>query len=136
MRHAVAPLSVCLFLAFAGVSLAEEDAFNGIKLFERGEYSAAFDALSPLAKAGDPRAQYYLGEIYRQGRGHAQSITDALDLFKHSAEAGNADALNALGELYLAGIGVNKDTERARVMFEKAISGSSLKAYINLAYLY
>lgn len=51
-----------------------------VKAYETGDYSAALGAFRSAALDGSPRAQYYLGLMYRDGKGVIRSRTQAESL--------------------------------------------------------
>lgn len=48
---------------------AQADVREGVEAWQRGEYQQAIDRWRPLAIAGDPDAQFNLGQAYKLGRG-------------------------------------------------------------------
>ncbi|MFP6637066.1 MAG: sel1 repeat family protein, partial [Nitrospinaceae bacterium] len=54
----------------------------------------------PLAKQGEAKAQYLLGEAYLEGKGAPQKYDLALKWFRLAAEQGNSDAQGNLGVMY------------------------------------
>lgn len=65
---------------------------SGIAAFQKADYQAAFQELYPLAEAGNPKAQYYLGFMHYSGKGVTQDSTEALKWIKPAAESGLAEA--------------------------------------------
>lgn len=82
------------------------DAFS---LYARGDYQAAAARLTPLAFAGDARAQGLLGYMYENGKGVPQNFVAAAAWYSCAAEQGEATAQYLLGLLYDKGHGVQKD---------------------------
>ncbi len=64
------------FLLAASPARADFDA--GRKAFGRGDYAAARKEFEPLAGKGEPKAQYYLGRMYRGGKGVPKDLARAL----------------------------------------------------------
>lgn len=60
------------------------------------------------AQQGDVKAQFYLGALYAQGIGVAQSDVEAFRWFLSAAERGHAQARLVTGEMYAIGRGVAK----------------------------
>ena len=79
------------------------DLSDALKAIERRDFPAALRELSPLAKAGDAEAQYYLGTLYANGDGVPQNYDAAKGLFNASASKGNGRARHALD--FLSDIG-------------------------------
>ena len=51
---------------------------KALDAFDRADYQAALQEWRPLAEQGDADAQYNLGSMYHEGRGVAQSDTEAV----------------------------------------------------------
>jgi TPR repeat protein len=70
---------------------------------------------------GDAPAQYYLGFLYKFGKGGVgQDYIEAARLYRLAAEQGHASAQVGLGILYRNGEGVDQDSGQALAWFEKA----------------
>jgi len=88
--------------------------------YEHGNYETAFGVLTPMADSGVPEAQYYLGLLYREGRGTPQDFQRAVELFQRASDQNAANATTALGIMYEVGSGVAKDLSAAAQLFKKA----------------
>ncbi len=88
------------------------------------------------ANAGDPKAQFALGEAYADGNGVAQSFELALKWYHQAADQGNADADNALGIMYRTGSGVEQSKEQAVAWYREAARRGNGLAMFNLATAY
>ena len=73
-----------------------EDAFRNLR---NGEYQIASKIMMELARAGDTRAQFHLGEFYLQGTGLEQSNDKAKYWFRKAAAHGSVPAKNKLIDL-------------------------------------
>jgi TPR repeat protein len=73
----------------------------------------AFQDLLELAPAGDPVAQYTLGDIYRWGDIGAANFEKALYWYGRAAKQGNVDAMLGLAGMYGHGQGVAQDKAAA-----------------------
>src|SRR5215469_6165405 len=60
--------------------------------YAKKDYAAAFKALTPLVRQGDPEAEVLLGRMYLMGYGVLKDLDEADKLFRAAAERGNADA--------------------------------------------
>jgi hypothetical protein len=90
-------------------------------LFDRSDYSTAFQALQPKAQAGDPVAQTYVGEIYEKGLGlTAPDYAMAASWYRRAADQSHAPAQTNLGSLYERGLGVPKDKAKALDLYRRA----------------
>ena len=73
----------------------------------------AFQDLQELAPAGDPVAQFTLGDMYRWGDIGSRNFEKALYWYTRSAKQGNVDAMLGLAGMYGAGEGVPQDKAAA-----------------------
>lgn len=90
-------------------------------LFDRSDYASALEALLPKARAGDPLAQTYVGEIYEKGLGlPAPDYASAADWYRRAAEQNHGPAQIALGSLYERGLGVATDKAKALDLYRRA----------------
>jgi TPR repeat protein len=72
------------------------------------------------AEAGDPYAQFNLGNAYYKGNGVPQDYKEAVKWYTKSAEQGFADAQCNLASCYHKGEGVSQDIEEAVKWWKKA----------------
>jgi uncharacterized protein len=71
------------------------------RAFDNERYEQAVALLRPLAKAGDARAQYYLGYVYAQARSALASRSKALNWLEKSAAQDHTPGLRGLGRLLI-----------------------------------
>ena len=64
------------FFQFAApqISQADSSCNIGILLYEKGEFSKAFNHMKRLSAYSNPCAEYYLGLMYFKGEGTAKNI--------------------------------------------------------------
>ena len=67
--------------------------------WDAGQYRQAFAAAVEPAQAGDPQAEFLLGEAYRLGRSVDQDLIQASDWYARAARQGDVASAAALGEL-------------------------------------
>jgi len=91
---------------------------RGIEAFLAGDYATALGELEPLADQGVSGAQYYLGEMYRAGKGVAQSYDKAANLFSKAAEGNKPYPQYRLGTFHEAGNGVAQDLTAAYMWYD------------------
>ena len=105
-----------------------------IKLFENGEYDAAFKLFSQQAASGDVQASNYLGMHYYLALGVARDFNRAAALFEIAALAELPNAQRNLGIMYLRGLGMEKDFHQAYGWFFAAHAGGNIgsKEYLDL----
>lgn len=71
---------------------AYADVQAGVDAWRGGDYAQAISEWQPLADAGDPDAQFNLGQAYKLGRGVPQDMSRARDLFGLAAAQGHLQA--------------------------------------------
>ncbi|MGH7255306.1 MAG: tetratricopeptide repeat protein, partial [Nitrospirales bacterium] len=104
---------------------------EGIDAYQRGQLAKAFDIFGPLASAGHPAAQYYLGILNQIGRDLQPNVEEALRWFRKAAEQGHAAAQYQLGLLYYQGLLVPQDyVEAARWLRKAAEQGEPTAQYL------
>lgn len=105
---------------------------NGIASFEARNGTQAIELLKPLAEKGNPRSQFYLGQIYREGPGLFPGVEKDEELgdswIQKAADAGLPEAEYFVGVSYLIGFGKPKDIEAALVWITKAANHSDVHA--------
>lgn len=100
-------IRVILVIATLGVLLAagcsvgtNEGRFDqGKENFIAGNFDQSFKQLHPLAKQGNPEAQYAVGYMYFYGLGTKQNVQEAVDWMQRAAESGQPQAQLALKQL-------------------------------------
>ena len=93
------------------------------------ERDAAARELIRCADTGDPRAQFFLGRLYRDGGILLPDAELAMQYFRDAAELGLASAQYALGKLLLEDEEVRDPKEGLRWLGEAAEYGNSYAAY-------
>ena len=99
---------------------ARADVSQGMEAFRRGDYAAALAAWRPLAKGGDPAAQFNLGILYRRGLGVPPDQWRAIGWFERAAVRGHPTAQYNLGLIYERGMGVPPDRAAALRWYRRA----------------
>lgn len=82
-------------LVIAAPALADVKA--GVDAWAKGEFTKAVAEWRPLAQAGDPDAQFNLGQAYKLGRGVPLDMAMAQSWYRKAAAQGHAQAEDALG---------------------------------------
>ncbi|MBS4943952.1 MAG: sel1 repeat family protein [Neisseria mucosa] len=72
------------------------------------------------AEQGNAKAQYNLGQMYRNGQGVRQDYAQAEQWYRKAAEQGIAQAQYNLGVMYANGLGVRQNYKIAKEWFGKA----------------
>lgn len=88
--------------------------------FRSGYDQAALTLLKPLADEGNPKAQYWLADIYENGVGVKPDMAMAIALLEKSAAQGFVPAEGHLGELYLRGNETLQNFPKAQTWLHKA----------------
>ena len=109
---------------------------KGRLAYEKGDYGAALQIFTPLAKKGDLVAQFNLAKMYREGKGVSKDYRAAVKWFNLSAEQGNALAQYHLGVAYSFGLGVVPDYEIALNWYRKSAEQGNAFAQHHLSLLY
>jgi TPR repeat protein len=81
-------------------------------------------------------AEFYLGEIYYQGKLVPKDIAQAADWFNKAAIQGSPEAMNHIGEMWAAGINGAPDPKEAANWYRKASVKGSSEAQYNLGLCY
>ncbi len=123
-------------LLFNSASPASIDADKAFRDFERGYYRLALKAWTVSANRGDAEGQYFLGQLYAQGRGAPQDFAKAALWFGESASQGYSHGQFALGYLSEHGRGVSKDQSNALKWYGLAADQSLAMAHNNVGLMY
>lgn len=99
-------------------------------------WNQQFEKKFALAKQGDMKAQYDIGNMYLKGQGTARNAKEAFDWFSKSAEQGYSRAEYKLGYLYQRGNGVPKDQDKAYTWLKKSAQKDYTPAMFYLGKLY
>jgi TPR repeat protein len=89
-------ISLLSFLLLTSCANSRFQLERGIESYQRQDYRQAFLRLEPVAKAGNPEAQYALAFMYYYGRGTIEDRQAALKWMQTSAQQGNQKAAKAL----------------------------------------
>ena len=106
--NSIRTIFLSLALLIAGSSWGQ-DFDKGVAAAQSGDWATVLKEWVPLAEQGDFRAQYNLGQMYRDGQGIPQDYKTAIKWFTLSAEQGHVDAQYNLGLMYGLGQGVLQD---------------------------
>lgn len=69
------------------------------KVYRGGDFAEAADLLEPLANAGMPIAQFWMGRMYNRGEGVDLNRAEAYSLWRSAAAGGSERAATALANL-------------------------------------
>ncbi len=76
---------------------AHADVKDGVDAWQRGDYQDAVALWRPDALAGDPDAQFNLGQAYKLGRGVPADLAQAEGWYRRAAKQGHLQAEDNLG---------------------------------------
>ena len=126
--------AVALLLATAAPAFADFEA--GVKAYDAGDYTTAYNEWLPLAAGGDPFAQRNLGHLYRLGLGVPQNFEVALNWYRRAAEQGLVRAEANLANMLLRGQGVDQDPREAATWFHRAAVAGHVISQFNIGQMY
>jgi TPR repeat protein len=117
-------------VSLSGWNSARADALkDGQDAWDAGKFTKSMELLLPLAKEGNPKAQYRVGVMYASGQGVPHNQPEAVKWFLLSAAQGNADAQYNLGEEYalggFSGGGVERDPPEAYFWLALAVENKA-----------
>jgi hypothetical protein len=107
-----------------------------IAAYESGDYVRARALLEPRANAGDPTAQLFMGDLYKNGRGVPKDEEAAYAWTRMAADQGDARGQTALAAMMQAGSGTPRDDAGALVWLEKAAQQELALAQSALGFAY
>jgi hypothetical protein len=115
-------LFALLVTVTAGAQDVEKLYEEGKALFDNKNYAKAVPKLKAAAAKGHKKAQYRLGQCYKEGYGVEKDRKKAFELFLKSAQQGYAKAEYQVGKAYLKGKGVPADEKKAKTWLKRAVS--------------
>ena len=116
--------AIMLLLAAPLPALADSSLRQGMAAAAAHNYVRAAEIFLPLATAGDPRAQSFLGYLYEHGQGVPQNYVVAAGWYRCASDQGLANAQFQLGLMYDRGIGVPQDYVQAYVWLNLAVAAA------------
>ena len=121
----------------AGLASARADVARGIELFERGEFSRAYQELLPDAEGGDARAQYITGVILLNDFAEPESEQqDAEYWILRAAEQNYLRAQTELARMYKDGDHVAQDLAKSVQWYARAAENGDVGAQLFVADAY
>lgn len=93
-------MAALALLTVAGASsTAHADVKAGVDAWAQGDYAKAIREWRGATQAGDPDAQFNMGQAYKLGRGVPANLDQALDWYRKAAAQGHARAEDNYGLL-------------------------------------
>jgi TPR repeat protein len=109
---------------------------DAMQAFRSGYDNAALTLLKPLADEGNPKAQYWLADIYENGVGVKPDKAMAIALLEKSAAQGFVPAEGHLGELHLRGNETLQDFGKAQSWLHKAAIAGDTRSQWMLGHIF
>ena len=134
MKKFIVILALILTIPVGTTALAA-DLVRALKAYDQGDYATAIYEWEPLAKKGIAEAQFFLGVLYKDGKGFPRDEELAVKWFKLAAEQGIARAQYYLGEAYKNGRGIKQDYGLALKWYRLANEQGDLFAKDGLKFL-
>lgn len=106
---------------------AQPDVKAGVDAWEGGDYPRAVAIWRPLALAGDPDAQFNLGQAYKLGRGVPADMAQAEAWYTRAAKQGHLQAEDNLGLVLFTG---NRRQEAMPHIVRSAARGEPRAQYV------
>ena len=127
----LASILLTLTVLLAHTALAQEQAAS--QLCMKGEEGT--DAIASCwneARAGNPHAQYFIGEMYALGFGKSATALpnnrEAIRWYQRAAKQGHEDAMLKLAQRYTTGWGVDRDYATAERWYRRTLETNSTAA--------
>jgi len=127
------PLALLILMMGTPASAGYDEAWMA---YSNQDYATALKELKPLAEQGDPRSQYAVGWMYRNGEGVAQDYKTAVKWYRLAAEQGHAEAQKSLGLMYQFGEGIAPNYQVASKWYRLAAEQGNAEAQNNLGLMY
>ncbi|MDZ3833767.1 MAG: SPOR domain-containing protein [Sphingopyxis sp.] len=106
---------------------AHADVKAGVDAWQSGNYQAAVAEWRPLALAGDPDAQFNLGQAYKLGRGVPTDLAQAETWYRRAAKQGHLQAQDNLGLILFT---ANRREEAMEYIVRSAERGEPRAQYV------
>jgi len=141
MRRLVFPLCLAaLTISSASAFAAKDDSRPELISTTAGKGGennwSSVEEMQKAADAGNPVANYSLGEMYLAGNGVERDVPKALSFLEKAADAGNANAAFRLGKLNADGEVVPKNLPEAVRRYQAAANAGVAEAQFNLGAMY
>jgi len=99
-------------------------------------FSKILPTIEKLVDKNNPKAQNFLGYMYRTGQGVEKDYEKAIHYYTLSANQGNSVAQNNSGNMYHFGEGVEQNYEKAIHYYTLSANQGNSSAQNNLGYMY
>lgn len=106
---------------------AKADVKAGVEAWDRGDYPKAVAEWRPAAVAGDPVAQFNMGQAYKLGRGVEMDHAQAIAWYKSAADQGHVEAFDNYGMMLF---NMNRRAEAMPYIETSAARGEARAQYV------
>lgn len=118
-----------LSLLLSSGLVAANDYNKGVDAYKSGDYKSALQYWKPYADKGDAKTQYYIGNLYYEGKGNIeQDYKKALYWYREAAVQEHARSQLRIGLMYCKGEGVLKSFKNAAPYVRSAYENGCKKA--------
>lgn len=125
MKHSIGFLGRGLAIAAVFVAIpAYADVKDGVEAWQRGAYAEAIGHWRSLAIAGDPDAQFNMGQAYKLGRGAPLDLNLAQSWYEKAARQGHIQAEDNYGLVLFQ----NGNRKQALPWLEKSVARDEPRA--------
>lgn len=114
MRAFFVGILFCLCTLLTPLQLHADDFRDGVRAYNKKNFSLALSLWLPLAEQDNALAQTLVGSMYAYGEGTGQDDVQAVKWFTRAANQGSVQAQYNLGIMYEQGFGVEKNLDEAR----------------------
>lgn len=126
-----------IFMSLFLPSLTYAGLEDGLRAYQKNDFSTAFEEFHKVAEQGDVTAQNVLGFMYAYGQGVAKDGQQAITWYRKAADQGFPEAQAGLARVYEAGLGgvaINK--QQAVYWYLKAADQGVASAQYNLGFMH
>jgi len=129
---------IVVALVLAGCTFtAGADYNSAVQAYKNRDFGAAFKEFREVAKAGSPKAQYRLGQMYYRGEGAPQDYAVALKWFQKAADQNVIDAQYYVAMMHEKKQGVRRSNPTtAFKLYRKAAANGHAAAQLRIANIY
>ncbi|MDA0368598.1 MAG: hypothetical protein O3C65_00900 [Proteobacteria bacterium] len=131
-----AAVILALLITNLSIEPARADFESGVKAYDAGDFTTAYNDWLPIAAGGDAFAQRNIGHLYRLGLGVPQNFEVAFKWYQRAAGKGLVRAQANLANMLLRGQGVDQDPKEAAEWFHRAATAGHAISQFNIGQMY
>ncbi len=136
LTHYAVSVLLGTFLAIAPIQAASSvETEEGLNAYSDGNFEKAYDHFVKAASAGDPKAQFYIGNMLFGGQGTDRDLSLAARYYELAALQGHSEAQVALATMYRSGAGVQRDYYKVLYWLEEAAMDGHPIAQLDLGHI-